>query len=68
MWLTVYFLENKGINRWFQANSVKSGRVLWYLTLSENAFRQSPGLLSGKNPDRVYAGMARAYRNIIMVY
>lgn len=68
MWLTGYFLESKGINRWFQANSVKSRRVLSYLTLSKNAFRQSPGLLSGMNPDRVYADMARAYRNIIMVY
>ncbi|EDM7351507.1 IS4 family transposase, partial [Salmonella enterica subsp. enterica serovar Oslo] len=68
IWLTGYYLESKGINRWFQANSEKSRRVLSYLTLSENVIRQSPGLLSGMNPDRVYADMARAYRNIIMVY
>ncbi|QLR44117.1 IS4 family transposase [Enterobacter sp. RHBSTW-00994] len=68
LWLTGYYLESKGINRWFQANSEKSRRVLSYLTLSENVIRQSPGLLSGMNPDRVYADMARAYRNIIMVY
>ncbi|WP_137903845.1 IS4 family transposase [Enterobacter sp. 2VL] len=68
MWLTGYFIESKGINRWFQASSEKSRRVLSYLTLSENVMRQSPGLLSGMNPDRVYADMARAYRNIIMVY
>lgn len=68
IWLTGYYLESKGINRWFQANSEKSRRVLSYLTLSENVIRQSPGLLSGMNPDRVYADIARAYRNIIMVY
>ncbi|WP_042859788.1 IS4 family transposase [Dickeya sp. NCPPB 3274] len=68
MWLTGYYLEKKGINLWFQANSVKSRRVLSYLTLSENAIRQSPGILSGMNPDRVYVDMARAYQNIIMVY
>ncbi|WP_174872016.1 IS4 family transposase [Pectobacterium polaris] len=68
MWLTGYYLERKGINRWFQANSEKSRRVLSYLTLSENVIRQSPRILSGMNPDRVYDDMARAYRNIIMVY
>lgn len=68
MWLTGYYLESKGINRWFQANSEKSRRVLSYLTLSENVIRQSPRILSGMNPDRVYDDMARAYRNIIMVY
>ncbi|HGY4714613.1 MULTISPECIES: IS4 family transposase [Klebsiella] len=68
IWLTGYYLESKGINRWFQANSEKSRRVLSYLTLSENVIQQSPGLLSGMNPDRVYADMARTYRNIIMVY
>ncbi|CAI8885413.1 hypothetical protein EMIT091MI3_500001 [Kosakonia quasisacchari] len=68
MWMTGYYPESKGINRWFQANSEKSRRVLSYLTLSEYVIRQSPGLLSGMNPDRVYADMARAYRNIIMVY
>lgn len=68
IWLTGYYLESKGINRWFQANSEKSRRVLSYLTLSENVIRQSPWLLSGMNPDRVYADIARAYQNIIMVY
>lgn len=68
MWLTGYYLESKGVNRWFQANSEKSRRVLSYLTLSENVIRQSPGILSGMNPDRVYADMVRVYRNIIMVY
>lgn len=61
MWLTGYYPESKGINRWFQANSVKSRRVLSYLTLSENVIRHSPGSLSGINPDRVYAEMARTY-------
>ncbi|MER3384481.1 IS4 family transposase [Pectobacterium aroidearum] len=68
MWLTGYYLESKGINRWFQANSEKSRRVLSYLTLSENVIRQSPRTLSGMNPDRVYDEMASSYRNIIMMY
>ncbi|MEL7631760.1 IS4 family transposase, partial [Pectobacterium aroidearum] len=46
----------------------KSRRVLSYLTLSENVIRQSPRILSGMNPDRVYDDMARSYRNIIMMY
>lgn len=68
IWPTGYYRESKGINRWFQANSEKSRRVLSCLTLSENVIRQSPGILSGMNPDRVYTDMVRAYRNIIMVY
>lgn len=68
MWLTGYYPESKGINRWFQANSDKLRRVLSYLTLSENVLRQSTWILSGMNSDRVYANVARAYRNIIMVY
>jgi hypothetical protein len=39
-------------------------QVLSCLTLSEHIIRQSQGLLSGMNPDRVYADMAMAYQNI----
>jgi len=68
MWMTGYYLEKRGINCWFQANSIKSRRVLSYLTLSKNVIRQSPGILAGMNPDSVYEEMARAYRDIIMIY
>lgn len=68
MWMTGYYLEKKGVNCWFQANSIKSRRVLSYLTLSKNVIQQSPGILSGMNPDSIYEEMARAYRDIIMVY
>lgn len=43
-------------------------QVLSYLTLSEHIIRRSQGLLSGMNPDRVYADMAMVYQNIFMVY
>jgi hypothetical protein len=63
-----YCLERKGINRRFEASSEKSRRVLSYPILNENIMLRSPELLPGMNPDRIYADIARAYRNIIMMY
>ncbi|WP_154388969.1 transposase, partial [Yersinia enterocolitica] len=45
MWLMGYHFENKGLHVRYQANSVKSRRVISYLTLAENVLRHSPLIL-----------------------
>lgn len=42
IWLLGYHAENKGLHLKFQANSIKSPRVISYLTLAENVLRHSP--------------------------
>lgn len=45
MWLLGYHAENKGLHLRYQANSIKSRRVISYLTLAENVLRHSPANL-----------------------
>ncbi|EDJ1071977.1 IS4/IS5 family transposase, partial [Salmonella enterica] len=45
LWLVGYHAENKGLHLRYQANSVRIWRVITYLTLAENALRQSPLIL-----------------------
>ncbi len=45
MWLLGYHAENKGLHLRYQANSLKSRRVISYLTLAENILRHSPLVL-----------------------
>ncbi len=42
LWLLGYDAENKGLHLKYQANSLKSRRVISYLTLAKNVLRHSP--------------------------
>lgn len=45
LWLIGYHAENKGLHLRYQANSLKSRRVISYLTLAKNILRHSPLIL-----------------------
>lgn len=45
LWLIGYHAENKGLHLRYQANSIKTRRVISYLTLAENVLRHSPLIL-----------------------
>lgn len=68
LWLIGYHAENKGLHLMYQANSVKSRRVLSFLTLAENILRHSPLLLKRTVLDTVLSHLARAYRSMVLVY
>lgn len=68
MWLMGYHFENKGLHVRYQANSVKSRRVISYLTLAENVLRHSPLILRRIALNSALNHLARAYRNMVLVY
>ncbi len=68
MWLMGYHFENKGLHVRYQANSVKSRRVISYLTLAENVLRHSPLILRQIALNSALNHLARAYRNMVLVY
>ena len=45
LWLIGYHAENKGLHLRYQANRIKTRRVISYLTLAENVLRHSPLIL-----------------------
>lgn len=68
MWLLGYHAENKGLHLKYQANSLKSRRVISYLTLAENVLRHSPLIIRLTELDAVLNHLAKTYRNMVLVY
>lgn len=68
LWLLGYHAENKGLHLRYQANSIKSRRVISYLTLAKNVLRHSPRMLRRISLGDVLNNLTRAYRNMVLVY
>lgn len=68
LWLIGYHVENKGLHLRYQANSLKSRRVISYLTLAENILRHSPLILRRTVLSTVLNHFARTYRSMVLVY
>lgn len=68
LWLLGYHIENKGLHLRYQANSLKSRRVISYLTLAENVLRHSPLILKRTALDAVLNHLAKTYRSMVLVY
>lgn len=68
LWLLGYDAENKGLHLRYQANSLKSRRVISYLTLAENVLRHSPLMLRRTVLSTVLDHLAKAYRSMVLVY
>lgn len=68
LWLIGYHAENKGLHLRYQANSIKSRRVLSFLTLAENILRHSPLILTRTVLNTVLDHLARTYRSMVLVY
>lgn len=68
MWLLGYHAENNGLHLRYQANSIKSRRVISYLTLAENVLRHSPLILRRTVLSTVLNHLTKAYRNMVLVY
>jgi hypothetical protein len=68
VWLLGYHAENKGVHLSYQANSIKSRRVISYLTLAENILRHSPLILKRTALDAVLNHLAKTYRSMVLVY
>lgn len=68
MWLLGYHAENKGLYLRYQTNSLKTRRVISYLTLAENILRHSPLIIRLIELDAVLNHLAKTYRNMVLVY
>ncbi|MDE8741458.1 IS4 family transposase [Pectobacterium polaris] len=68
LWLIGYDAENKGLHLKYQANSLKSRRVISFLTLAENVLRHSPLILRRTVLSTVLNHLAKTYRNMVLVY
>ncbi|KTL62663.1 IS4 family transposase [Photorhabdus laumondii subsp. laumondii] len=68
LWLIGYHVENKGLHLRYQANSIKSRRVISYLTLAENVLRHSPLTLKPISLNDALNHLTRVYRNMVLVY
>ncbi|HEY3985557.1 IS4 family transposase [Cedecea sp.] len=68
LWLIGYHAEKKGLHLRYQANSIKSRRVISYLTLAENVLRHSPLILKQTVLSTVLNHLAKTYRNMVLVY
>lgn len=68
LWLLGYHIENKGLHLRYQANSIKSRRVISYLTLAKNVLRHSPLMLRRISLGDVLNNLTRAYRNMVLIY
>lgn len=68
LWLIGYHAENQGLHLRYQANSIKSRRVISYLTLAENVLRHSPLILKRTVLSTVLNHLARTYQNMVLVY
>lgn len=64
LWLIGYHAENKGLHLRYQANSIKTRRVISYLTLAENVLRHSPLILKRTVLSTVLNHLARTYQRI----
>ncbi|MBW5823390.1 IS4 family transposase, partial [Yersinia enterocolitica] len=65
LWLIGYHAENKGLHLRYQANSIKSRRVISYLTLAENILRHSPLILKRTVLSTILNHLAKTYRNMV---
>lgn len=68
LWLIGYHAENKGLHLRYQANSIKTRRVISYLTLAENVLRHSPLILKRTVLSTVLNHLAKTYQNMVLVY
>lgn len=68
LWLIGYHAENKGLHLRYQANSIKSRRVISYLTLARNVLRHSPLILKRTVLRTVLNHLAKTYQNRVLVY
>ncbi|ECO6859264.1 IS4 family transposase [Salmonella enterica] len=68
LWLIGYHAENQGLHLRYQANSIKTRRVISYLTLAENVLRHSPLILKQTVLSTVLNHLARTYQNMVLVY
>ena len=68
LWLIGYHAENKGLHLRYQANSIKTRRVISYLTLAENVLRHSPLILKRTVLSTVLNHLTRTYQNMVLVY
>ncbi|ERK08316.1 Mobile element protein [Serratia fonticola AU-P3(3)] len=68
LWLIGYHAEKQGLHLRYQANSIKSRRVISYLTLAENVLRHSPLILKRTVLSTVLNHLAKTYRNMVLVY
>lgn len=68
LWLIGYHVENKGLHLRYQANSIKTRRVISYLTLAENVLRHSPLILRRTVLSTVLNYLAKTYQNMVLVY
>lgn len=68
LWLLGYYAESKGLHLRYQANSIKSRRVISFLTLAENVLRHSPLILRRISLSDVLIHLTRIYRNMVLIY
>jgi len=68
LWLIGCHAENKGLHLRYQANSIKSRRVISYLTLAENILRHSPLILKRTVLSTILNHLAKTYRTMVLVY
>ena len=68
LWLIGYHAENKRLHLRYQANSIKTRRVISYLTLAENVLRHSPLILKRTMLSTILNHLARTYQNMVLVY
>ncbi|AWH87666.1 IS4 family transposase [Limnobaculum parvum] len=68
LWLIGYHAENRGLHLRYQANSIKSRRVISYLTLAENVLRHSPLILRRTVLSTVLNHLAKTYQSMVLVY
>ena len=65
LWLIGYHAEKKGLHLRYQANSIKTQRVISYLTLAENVLRHSPLILRRTVLSTVLNHLAKTYQNMV---
>lgn len=68
LWLAGYEAERRGLHLRYQANSIKSRRVISYLTLAKNILRHSPLIFERIVPDKVLKHFTWSYQNMVLVY
>ncbi|OKB64193.1 IS4 family transposase [Serratia marcescens] len=68
LWLLGYHAENQGLHLRYQANSLKSRRVISYLTLAKNVLRHSPLILRRTMLSTILNHLAKTYKNMVLVY
>ncbi len=68
MWLLGYHAENKGLHLRYQANSIKSRRVISCLALAKNILRHTPLILRRTVLSTVLNHLTKNYRNMVLVY